>query len=238
VKVAPIGAVAFLVGLLCWTAHFLCKEATLSANRTIDSKATRQEKRARFNGNSSGASPLILIIGLLAVLAVIGGALFALTRPAPPAEEAQSQPNRAEPDNYSLGDQDLLVSSATHGHAPFPLVVESDGKVRLSLDTFDDYMAHYYTYMHQGRPIEFFVLKSKDGVVRAAFNACDVCYLSKKGYTQDGDYVICNNCGQRFPADGINDVHGGCNPSPLARVVDGDTLVILVEDIVQGLRYF
>ena len=110
--------------------------------------------------------------------------------------------------------------------------------MRLPLATFDDYKAHHYTYMHEGRPIEFFVLKSKDGVVRAAFNACDVCFLSKKGYTQDGDEMVCNNCGRRFPADQINDVHGGCNPSPLSRIVEGDTLVIQVEDIVDGLGYF
>jgi hypothetical protein len=210
----------------------------MSGKNKVDSTTSREAKRARFAEKSGGASPLILIIGLVVVLALIGGALFALTRPSEIAEETQSQPNRSELSSYSMGDQEVLVSAATHGHDPFPLVVASEGEVRLSLATFDDYKAHYYTYMHQGRPIEFFVLKSNNGVVRAAFNACDVCYLSKKGYTQDGDYVVCNNCGQRFPANEINDVHGACNPSPLGRVVEGDTLVILVEDIVKGLRYF
>ena len=210
----------------------------MSAYKKVDSQTSREVKRARFDKKSSGASPLILIIGLVVVLAVIGGALFVLSRPSPSVAEPQAQLLSAEFGSYPIGDQDVPVSAATHGHDPFPLVVASHGEVRLSLDTFDDYKAHHYTYMHQGRPIEFFVLKSQDGVVRAAFNACDVCYLSKKGYTQDGDFVVCNNCGQRFPANEINDVHGGCNPSPLGRVVDGNTLVILVEDIVKGLRYF
>ena len=210
----------------------------MNANKTVDPKTAREAKRARFDKSESGASPLILIIGLVVLLALIGGALFELTRPDLNDVELESQPYLAELDSYSIGEDDVLVRAATHGHDPFPLVAASDGAVRLPLDTFDDYKAHYYTYMHQGRPIEFFVLKSKDGVVRAAFNACDVCYLSKKGYTQDGDHVVCNNCGQRFPANEINDVHGGCNPSPLGRVVEGNTLVILVEDIVKGLRYF
>jgi DNA-binding NarL/FixJ family response regulator len=98
--------------------------------------------------------------------------------------------------------------------------------------------AHYCTYINMGRSIEFFVLESKDGVVRAAFNACDVCFDSKKGYTQDGDYMVCNNCGRRFAADQINVVHGGCNPSPLGRTVQGDSLIIQVEDIVAGQNYF
>lgn len=210
----------------------------MSANKRVGPVTSREAKRARFDKKPGGASPLILVIGLVVLLVLIGGALFALTRPSPTAAESEAQPFLSELSSYPISDQGTLVSAATHGHDPFPLVKASDGSVRLPLATFDDYKAHYYTYMHEGRPIEFFVLKSKDGVVRAAFNACDVCYLSKKGYSQDGDYVVCNNCGQRFPANEINDVRGGCNPSPLVRVVEGDSLVILVEDIIKGLSYF
>jgi hypothetical protein len=213
----------------------------MSTLKSSDRTASRTAKRARFAGQkekAGGASPLVLIAGLFIVVAIMGGVAFALTRPSPTAAEPAASPSLTELSSYRTGSQGLLVSAATHGHDPYPLVVAEDGAVRLPLSTFDDYKAHHYTYMHEGRPIEFFVMKSKDGVVRAAFNACDVCYGSRKGYTQDGEDMICNNCGRRFPADQINVVHGGCNPSPLARVVDGDTLVILAEDIVAGLGYF
>jgi hypothetical protein len=236
----------------------------MSKSKSKSKSTSREAKRARFTGEkkSSGASPLVLIAGLVVVVIIIGIAAFALTRPSPTVAEsltnpllssdectdgAECGPTAAELQastsssglkTYPVGSQGLTVSAATHGHQPYPQVVAEDGVVRLTLSTFDDYKAHHYTYMHGGQPIEFFVLKSKDGVVRAAFNACDVCYDSKKGYTQDGDVMICNNCGRRFPADQINVVHGGCNPSPLGRVVDGDTLVIEVEDIIAGKSYF
>ncbi|MBC7258371.1 MAG: DUF2318 domain-containing protein [Chloroflexi bacterium] len=130
------------------------------------------------------------------------------------------------------------VKAATVGHAPYPVVQAENGVVRLPLATFDDGKAHHYTYVYNGKPLEFFVLKSADGTVRAAFNACDVCYPFKKGYRQEGDEVVCNNCGRRFPADQINVVQGGCNPSPLNRAVDGDMLVIQAEDIAAGIKYF
>ena len=208
---------------------------------TSKSKNARAAKRARFTGQqekTSGASPWVLIAGLVIVVALIGGLAFVLARPAPTAIEPQADSASSELGGYRTGSQGLLVSAATHGHAPYPQAVAEDGVVRLPISTFDDFEAHHYTYMHEGRPIEFFVLKSEDGVVRAAFNACDVCFLSKKGYTQDGDYVVCNNCGRRFPANEINDVHGGCNPSPLERTVEGDTLVIQVKDIISGQDYF
>ena len=113
-----------------------------------------------------------------------------------------------------------------------------DGAVRLPVSTFDDGQAHWYTYHADSADIQFFVLKSSDGVIRAAFNACDVCFLEKKGYRQKGDEMICNNCGQRFPSALINEVRGGCNPSPLTRTIQGNEVIILIDDILTGVGYF
>jgi uncharacterized membrane protein len=86
--------------------------------------------------------------------------------------------------------------------------------------------------------IDFFVLKSHDGVLRAAFDACDVCYRERQGYRQQGDEMICVNCGQRFSSDRINEVKGGCNPAPLARNLANGNLVINEQDLRLGARYF
>lgn len=205
------------------------------ANRK--SPASRDAKRARFATQRSGASPWVLIAGLAAVLALVGGTIFALTRTSS-ANAAASSPKPAGLTITQTGSQGLVVQAATVGHAPYPLAEAVDGAIRVPLSTFDDGKAHFYTYMHEGKPLEFFVLRSSDGVVRAAFNACDVCYAGRKGYHQEGDEMVCNNCGNRFPSSKINDVRGGCNPSPLERTVDGDTLVIRVSDLSGGLFYF
>lgn len=117
-------------------------------------------------------------------------------------------------------------------------VTEDVEVMAFPLSTFDDHEAHYYTYAHEGRLIKFFILKSSDGVVRAAFDACDICYKAKKGYRQDGNDMICNECGRHFPSDKINEVGGGCNPAPLRRTIDGERLVVDVTDIAAGWRYF
>ena len=210
----------------------------MSTKQSSKQPPSRGAKRARFSeskSKSGGASPLVLVAGIIVVVALIAGAVFALAGPL--ASDAKSA-SSTDPDNYLATSQGTLVKAATAGHSPYPLVEPENGAVRLTLATFDDHEAHHYTYMHEDQPIEFFVLKSEDGTVRAAFNACDVCFDSKKGYTQDGEFMVCNNCGRRFPADQINVVHGGCNPSPLTRVVEGDSLVIQVEDIVEGEDYF
>jgi uncharacterized membrane protein len=117
-------------------------------------------------------------------------------------------------------------------------VEAENGLVRIPVQTINDGKAHYFTFKAGGKKINFFVLKSRDGIIRAAFDACDVCYPEKKGYSQLGDFMNCINCGQRFHSSKINVLEGGCNPAPLRRTNNGEYLVIAVADIFSGSRYF
>jgi uncharacterized membrane protein len=106
-------------------------------------------------------------------------------------------------------------------------------------NTFANGKARFFTYKtDDGVTIRYFIMKSSDGVIRAAFDACDVCWLEHKGYTQQGDFMVCNNCGRRFPSTRINEVRGGCNPAPLKRKLEQGTVIIRVADILQGKSYF
>lgn len=102
-----------------------------------------------------------------------------------------------------------------------------NGEIRIPLREIDDGKAHHYQVKaDDGVMVTFFVIKSKDGVVRAAVDACDVCYKEGKGYHQEGDFMVCENCGQKFASTRINEVKGGCNPAPLNRSISGNQLVI------------
>lgn len=120
----------------------------------------------------------------------------------------------------------------------YKLLKPVNGEVRIDIDKVQDGKAHYYSYKDRGKVIKFFVVKSRDGVIRAAFDACDVCFPAKKGYDQEGEFMICNNCGRKFHSSRINVVEGGCNPAPLRRKKVGDQLVIAVSDIIPGGRFF
>ena len=79
--------------------------------------------------------------------------------------------------------------------------------------TFDDGKAHYYEHKTGDITIRYFVLKSADGVLRAAFDACDVCWPAGKGYAQDGDFMVC--CFSFFPAPSFNSFFSFGFPSAL-----------------------
>jgi len=113
------------------------------------------------------------------------------------------------------------------------------GDVRLDAAQFDDGQARFYRHASAGgREFRFFVLKSADGVIRAAFDTCDVCYRERKGYRQVGDMMVCNNCGKSFRSVDINVLQGGCNPVPLDRVVQNGQVVLAAAALQAGAFYF
>lgn len=132
----------------------------------------------------------------------------------------------------------LFAVVACGGGGKYANVTPENGVVKIKLSEVADGKAHYYQLKAGGKEVKFFVLKSSDGVVRAAFDACDVCYPEKKGYRQDGNYMVCNNCGQRFHSTRINVVKGGCNPSPVERATEGEYVVMQVAEIEKGAFYF
>ena len=110
--------------------------------------------------------------------------------------------------------------------------------VRIALSDLSS-TAKFFDYkLSDNKPVRFFVLKSSDGVYRAALDACDTCYHAKKGYHQEGDDMICNNCGLHFHSSQINEVHGGCNPVGLPRTIDGNQLVIKASELESRGAYF
>jgi len=112
------------------------------------------------------------------------------------------------------------------------------GEISIPLAEIADGKAHHYQVKADDTTlVTFFVIKSKDGVVRAAVDACDVCYKEGKGYHQEGDFMVCENCGMKFASTRINEVKGGCNPAPLERTIKGDQLVISLQDINANAWY-
>ena len=103
---------------------------------------------------------------------------------------------------------------------------------------FQDGKARHFEHGKGNFTVRYFILKSSDGIIRAAFDACDVCWPANKGYYQEGDYMVCRNCGRKFASVLVNEVKGGCNPAPLNRIVENGHVIIQVKDILEGKQYF
>lgn len=92
----------------------------------------------------------------------------------------------------------------------------------------------WYEYDFNSSKIKFFAVKANDGTIKTALDACDVCYYAKKGYRQEGDYMVCNNCGNRYPISGLgteNKTPGGCWPGYLPNIIEADNILIKKSDL-------
>lgn len=179
----------------------------------------RRAKQALFQSKTrSRINPRLILAVVVMMVAVAGGAYFY------GSQSGTDVPATAIPATAMAADQRQTIGNITQ--ISYPLSLFEDGK------------AHHFEYQTDERAIRFFMLKSADGIIRAAFDACDVCWPAGKGYVQAGDAMICIHCRRRFPVSRINQDQGGCNPAPLKRTVKDDQVVIQVQDILQGERYF
>lgn len=90
--------------------------------------------------------------------------------------------------------------------------------------------AKFYPYSIDGVDLEVLAVKASDGTIRTAFNTCQVCYSSGRGYYEmEGQELVCQNCGNRFTADQVGLQSGGCNPVPITdeyKAEEGGDIVI------------
>jgi uncharacterized membrane protein len=102
--------------------------------------------------------------------------------------------------------------------------------------------ARFYPTAVDGTAIEVLAVKAPDGTVRTAFNTCQVCYDSGRGYyEQEGNVLVCQNCGNRFAMDDVEIKTGGCNPVPIFaenKTVTDENIVISVDYLEQAKAIF
>ena len=77
--------------------------------------------------------------------------------------------------------------------------------------------ASFYPVEVDGVAMEVLAIRDSEGQIRTAFNTCQSCYTSGKGYYEaDGTELVCQNCGFRFTAEQVQvRGAGGCNPYPI-----------------------
>jgi hypothetical protein len=99
--------------------------------------------------------------------------------------------------------------------------------------------ARFYPTTAEGVDLEVLAIRAPDGTVRTAFNTCQVCFNSGRGYyVQEGDNLVCQNCGNQFAASRVEIESGGCNPVPIFEgdKVTDDTTVTIPADYLKEAR--
>lgn len=100
----------------------------------------------------------------------------------------------------------------------------------------------FYPAEIDGTKLEIMAVKASDGSIRTAFNTCQICFSSGSGYyEQEGNQLVCQNCGNRFGMDDVEVTRGGCNPVPITsenKTVNDETITISQDFLLQAKSIF
>jgi uncharacterized membrane protein len=189
------------------------------SKQSPESNEARETKRAQFVApqESKSKTTLIMVAVLIAAVALVAYVVAGSSSDKPTIIAAPAQPSQStEPAKPAVSD-DVRV----------PIADVAGGRAK-----FFDYK------LANNQQVRFFIVKSSEGDYRAALDACEICAHAKQGYRQEGDDMICINCGKSFATAMIGKISGGCHPIALTAATDGDSLVIKKAEIEAGKKYF
>jgi len=118
---------------------------------------------------------------------------------------------------------EFAYSRAMAAPVPARMLTAPNNQVHIPLAELTDSSLHFYAVDVEGTTMRFLVVHQTNGNYAVALDACQICGWS--GYRQQGQNVICRNCGATIYIPSIGE-HGGCNPVPVKSRVEGGEVIV------------
>ena len=118
---------------------------------------------------------------------------------------------------------EFVYARAANSPEPAKSLVAQNGQVVIPLSDLTDSSLHFYTADVNDTVIRFLVIHQTNGDYAAALDACQICGTA--GYRQEGQNVVCRNCGATIYIPSIGE-KGGCNPIPVKSSVEGGEVIV------------
>jgi FTR1 family protein len=128
---------------------------------------------------------------------------------------------------------DFVYSQAAAAPPPAQAVTAENGMVRIPVSSVEDGRLHFFTLDSNGTQIRFLVIRKPSSGYATALDACAIC--GPIGYRQEGQNVVCRNCGAPIYIPTIGQV-GGCNPIGFESRVEGGQIVFQVGALLEAFR--
>ncbi|HVN30026.1 MAG TPA: Fe-S-containing protein [Candidatus Binataceae bacterium] len=92
--------------------------------------------------------------------------------------------------------------------------------------------AHFFCYRDDaGKQLRFVLARGSDGTMHSVMDACSQCYANHKGFECSGGYLICRQCGNRYPIDHMMNGKASCVPIALPEREAGGKVTIRTADL-------
>jgi high-affinity iron transporter len=125
---------------------------------------------------------------------------------------------------------EFVYAQAMNAPSPAHGLSADSGEVHIPLSELTDSNLHFYTASVDNQTVRFMVIHRTDDYA-VALDACQIC--GSKGYKQEGQNVICKNCGAVIYIPSIGQ-KGGCNPIPVKSRVEGGEVIVDLTDLASS----
>jgi uncharacterized membrane protein len=174
----------------------------------------------------------VLIIGLIAVIVVIAGAVYysQSNKSKPGGTQNQMQPTLDSATTTPVDEAEAYEFTGNKGET----VKLVDGKVAIPTTGFEVNRVKFFnSLLPDGTTVYFMVLKDKDGYFRVAANGNKQCAKYGKGYVQEGDKLVCTVCEKSYSVEDFAIEKPDCNPYPINanEKIDGINVVISLSEL-------
>jgi len=129
----------------------------------------------------------------------------------------------------------FIYSRTAHAMSPPERVSLQDGQALIPTSLLTDHDLHHFVIDVGGTDVRVIAILDSSGTVRAGLDACMIC--GHQGYYQDGQNVICRNCGAVIYVPTIGQA-GGCNPIHIDYLIEGDQLHIAAAALAVAAKSF
>jgi len=128
---------------------------------------------------------------------------------------------------------DFVYSQVAAAPPPATVVTAQGGVVRIPVASVEDAKLHFFVLDNEGTEVRFIVIRRPAGGYATALDACAIC--GPIGYRQDGQNVVCRNCGSPIYIPTIGQ-SGGCNPIGFESKVESGQIVFSASALMDAFR--
>jgi uncharacterized membrane protein len=97
----------------------------------------------------------------------------------------------------------------------------------------------FFAYISRsGDKIRFLLARDSTGKIKAAFDACKLCYIYRKGYYFSHGDLVCRYCGNRYTLEAMESGAASCAPIMLPFQMNGQVVTIKAADLEGGEKLF
>lgn len=130
---------------------------------------------------------------------------------------------------------DFVYAQVAAAPPPAQTISAQNGVAQIPVSSVDDGRLHFFLLDAEGTQVRFIVIRKPGGGFATALDACAIC--GPIGYRQDGQNVVCRNCGAPIYIPTIGQ-GGGCNPIAFASKIEGGQIVFQVNAIAEAAKPF